>query len=866
MMRRPVLPFTFVIATLAATFHAPQCAEAPPAEEPELDVRMLDGARVVLTRGHQVLAAAQIRQVTETPAPILAEGEKWQETEPLKKGSRTPREIAFPAKEPGKAISMLLQVRRVLAGARVLVSPVLAEAGSAEAKDPYRDLELAVELYADAAREEALCWPDLSAVDTAGTVSALTWQAKLPEPGGPAFRATRLSFAVPKHPRVEVARSGPARWTLTKGKQSMLLRQTLLPDARDPRVPGTFEFFVGGERDGLEAGLSPIRLERQQTPAWDFVEGSLRIYAGGADPYGYDELLVFAEIAFPIDENDKKPGDEEIPPRIVQVPCYYREGPSKAPAEGEFRFRFAPPFPGTYAVRISALSPGGLVRGEAVPFQAGEPASRGYLRARPGERVFRFDNGDVAYPVGLNLAWPAKSGDAEDYRARFRELARNGGNVARVWISSWGMPFEGPHAGEFPADTAEALDEIFLAAQAREIGLILVAENAHDLTANSKSHPYFREAGGPLVAPAEFFRNTDAIKLFKRRLTYLAARFGAYRSLWSWELLNEADEAWHALKIEADDPRVPVVEADTARAARRAVLSWTTLLTQHLNAMDGVRHPVMLSTALPPEYAWLDLQKLGDLSAIQEHAYVPEAADARDDRDLDEGALFEAWATSARAAGRPHKPYFMGEFGYRALHDLERQEAGPEAVANDRNTRDREGLLLHNASFAALATGMAAAPMNWWWDRHVERNNLWHMYKGPALFAEALGRLATREGPNNLREITNEAEAAKGAGVRVLGRAGKSGLCVWIQDRRSTWARLLEKNEAAPPEVKKLEVRLPALPQRVYTVRWLDTWNGNVLKTEELKRDGGDSDKAVVLACPAFRRDLAVLIEPAGGE
>ncbi|MCW8130576.1 MAG: hypothetical protein KIS92_09525 [Planctomycetota bacterium] len=865
MKRRPARPFTiaFAIALLAAGLHAPAFAENAPAEPDALDVRMLDGARVVLSRGGRLLAAAQIRQVLAEPAPILAEGEKWAESPVLKKGSRTPREIAFPAREPGQALSMLVQVRRVLAGARVLVSPVLAEAGAA-AKDPYRDLELAIELYPDPAREAAERMPGLSAVDTAGTVSALTWQGKIPEPGGPAFRASRLSFAMPKHPRVEVARSGPARWVLTQDKRALLLRQTLLPDARDPRVPGTFEFFVGGERDGLEAGLSPLRLERQQTPAWDFLEGSVRIYAGGADPYGYDELLVFAEIAFPIDEAEAKDDEEELPPRVVQVPCFYREGPSKAPAEGEFRFRFAPPFPGLYAVRISALSPGGLVRGEAVPFQAGAPASRGFLRARPGERVFRFDNGDVHFPVGLNLAWPAKPADADGYRAQFRELARNGGNAARVWISSWGMPLEGPRAGEFSADAAEALDEIFLAAQAREIGLILVAENAHDLTANGKRHPYFREAGGPLAAPAEFFRNTDAIKLFKRRLTYLAARYGAYRSLWSWELLNEADEAWPALKVEADDPRVPVVEADTARAARRDVLAWAALLAQHLNAMDGVRHPVMLSAALPPERAWLGLQKLGALDAIQEHAYVPEAADARDDRAFDAGALFDAWASAAREPGRPHKPYFLGEFGYAALHDLERQEAGPEAVARDRNTRDREGLLLHNAGFAGLASGMAAAPMNWWWDRHVEHHGLWRVFQGAGVFAEALGRLATRDGPNNLREITNEAEAAQGSGVRVMGRAGRSGQCVWIQDRRSTWARLLEKNEAAPPEVKGLEARLPALPAGEYAVRWLDTWTGAILRTDKLSRAEGDAAKPVVLACPDFRRDLAVLIEPAG--
>ncbi|MBI3831700.1 MAG: hypothetical protein HY291_19420 [Planctomycetes bacterium] len=855
---------TAAIVLVSALAALPARAEEPPQDDAPLDVRLLDdGARVVLSRKGVLLAAAQIRPVQAEAGPVLPAGIKWTDAKPLEKNSRTPKQADFPSADPGKLISLLLQVRRVPAGARVLVSPELAEAGDAAQKNPARELELATELFPDPGKEKEKGWPELSAIDTSGTVEARTWAGKLPEPGAPAFRATRLSFSLPGRPRVEIARSGPARWSLTKGAASLLLRQKLLPDPREPLKPGTFEFFLGDERDGLEAGVSPVSLDREQVPAWDFLEGHFRVYAGGADPYGYDELLVFAEIAFPEDENAA--ADENLPPRMLQVPCFYREGPSHAPAEGEFRFRFAPPFPGTYAVRIAAISPGGVIRGEAVPFRAGPAASRGFLRAKAGDRAFRYDDGSVVFPVGPNLAWPSKPGAAESYRQRFRELARNGGNAARIWLSSWGMPFEGPHAGEFSSDAAEALDGIFLAAQARDIGLIFVAENAHDIKVNSATHPYFRELGGPLAAPAEFFRNAAAIKLFKRRLTYLAARYGAYRSLWSWELMNEADEAWLSLKSEPDDPRMPVLEADTARAARRDVLAWAALLAQHLKAMDGVQHPVMLTVALPPEYAWMGLQKLADLDAIQEHAYIPEAADARDDLAFDEAAQIAAWAAASREPGRPHKPYFLGEFGYVALHDQELAKAGAEAAAADRNARDTEGLLLHNASFAALASGMAAAPMNWWWDRHIEKLRLWGCYKGPAAFAEALGRLATRDGPGNLRALNNDAEAAKGSGVRVLGRAGKSGLCVWIQDRRSTWSRKLEKNEPAPPEIKELEIHLPALAPGEYALQWLDTWNGEKLGrqvlTVEAEKDG--PPKGIDLKCPAFHRDIAVWIEPA---
>ena len=39
--------------------------------------------------------------------------------------------------------------------------------------------------------------------------------------------------------------------------------------------------------------------------------------------------------------------------------------------------------------------------------------------------------------------------------------------------------------------------------------------------------------------PAAFFTDPEAKALFKQRLRYLVARYGAYRNLLAWELFNE---------------------------------------------------------------------------------------------------------------------------------------------------------------------------------------------------------------------------------------------------------------------------------------------------------------------------------------
>ena len=869
-----------VLAGLTGLACGESADPAPPRVQADgLEVRVLGaGARVVLIRDGKLLASAQIRPVGPpelASAPLVKAAEPWNKAALLTANAEAPRQLEFPA-PGGGTLSVLLQIRRVDGGARVLVSPALARSLEPPADPPAagppgagpRPLpwELCVELYPalqkNAQGAESRSWPELTAVDAAGTIARPLKDERLPRPGGKPFRATRLSFDAPGLPRVEVSRSAPVTWTLVRNPEALQLRQALLPAAREPERPGAFLFFLGGARDTGAPEFSPLTFDKRQVPAWDFVEGAVRVFAGGADPYGYEELKVFAEIACPAEGRQ----EEDAVPRMLHLPCFFREGPPGSPAEGEFRFRFAPPAEGTYAVRVKAVAPGGVVQGQALALRAGPPASRGFVKVKAGERVLRFDDGGVFFPLGLNLAWPAAKNDADGFRTRLAALARHGGNAARVWLSSWGLPLEAAHGARFDPETADALDRIFTSAQAREIGLILVLENAHDLTANSKTHPYFRESGGPLLASAEFFREAEALKRFKTRATYVLARYGAFRSALAWELLNEADEVWPVLKADPADPRTLPAAADRARAARRDVLAWTAQLAEHVRAMDLHGRPICLSLALPPETPWVEMEKVAGLSLLQMHGYLPEAADARDDRDFDEVASIAAWAAAARASGSPQKPNFLGEFGYRALDDAQRQKGGPAAVEDDRNTRDREGLLLHNALFAGLATGMAGAPMSWWWDRYVERHQLWKIFKGPAAFARALEELATREGPGKLRLLNNELELVtdKAKSVRVLGRMGRQGACIWIHDRRSTWAASLERNEPAPPEVKGLEVRLPALESGTYNVRWLQTWAGTELPSESLViAASGPGVREIELRCPPFVRDLALVIEQA---
>jgi hypothetical protein len=666
---------------------------------------------------------------------------------------------------------------------------------------------------------------------------------------GREFRAARLSFGG-QGPRFELARSAPAAWTWTKQGQVLLLSHLLPPEAGGNGRPASCEFYLGTAADAGPPSPGPLRLSRAELPCGEMLEGAARVYASGADPYSGEELRVWAEVSCPTPAG--------APPKVLRAPCFFHEGPSWAPSEGEWRFRFAPSVPGLHGARLAVESGRLSATGAARGFAAAARTGGGFLRVSGGERVLRFDSGAVFIPIGLNLAWGPKKNDSAWHRAALAKLAGAGGNAARIWLCRWGLDFE-PQPGRYDADAAAALDEILSAAQLHDLYLVLAVENACDLAAPDSRHAYFAGGGGPVKEAPEFFTHPEARKLFRARLAYLAARYGAFRSLMAWELLNEIDEAWPVLKVNPDDLRVPPVQADAARAARRAALAWVVEAGEQLRWRDLHSHPITLSTTFRPDAPWPELERLRAVDLLQAHGYVGGGEEGGADRD--EAALLAGWAAAVRSVGRPAKPWLMAEFGYAAPADSDWAKLEAEAKQQERNERDASGLLLHNSLCAALAGGWEGAAFPWWWDRSVERHRLWGRFKGPARFAKSLAELATREGPENLRPLSNSGEP--NAAVRILGRAGRSGLGAWIQDRRSTWHNALEARLPEPGEIADLELTIPALSGGEYAVTWLEPWEGKEMRRAPLKvASPGGAAAPFTLRVPPFRRDLAVLIEP----
>lgn len=483
---------------------------------------------------------------------------------------------------------------------------------------------------------------------------------------------------------------------------------------------------------------------------------------------------------------------------------------------GGWRARFTPTQPGTWQVMAQWENP--ATQSEVALLEvAAQPNARGFVRIDPHQpRYFSFDNHDLYLPIGLNIAWSTGNVLA-DYTRWFDQLARNGGNFARIWMASWafGVEWRDTGLGHYQQRQKQAwlLDQVFQLAQERGIYLMLCLINhgAFSTTVNPEwnQNPYNRANGGFLEEPQAFVTHPMARELFKRRLRYMAARWAWSTQLMAWEWWNEVN--W-----------TPIGEGE--------LQAWVREMTPALRQYDPYHHPISSSYSTG---STAPLWQLPELDFAQIHDYT--------DRDL-----IPHYATMA-AQGRqaaPNKPVLPSELGY-------------GSGAPDLLFVERERVHLHNGLWAAPFQGLAGTGMYWWWDNLVDPQNLWPLLAGVSRFLidEDLRQLQPQ--PVTLNRFL-EASA--------LGLQNPTRALVWVRSNHYTAAsvnRLLAEallsgqNPASPapryPLVRNLTLKLQGLRNGAYTWQWYNPRSTRVVGQKTVQVVGGQ----LTLEVPALDRDIA---------
>lgn len=455
---------------------------------------------------------------------------------------------------------------------------------------------------------------------------------------------------------------------------------------------------------------------------------------------------------------------------------------------------------------------------------AADTAADAFVRVSPRDtRYLELSNGQPYVPVGLNLVAPdAKTSDTaagmrcmEDW---FQKLSSNGGNYARVWLSSAFWDVEHEHSGVYDEAQARRIAALLDLARRHGIRLKLTLEHFRSLDPNSKQKwtqklLHRTDQGGPATDMNDFFTNARSQAQFKAKLAWLTQRFGNNPTIFGWELWNEINAV--SAKSEAYMPWTATMLAELHR------LSPHNLAVQSLGSYDHT----------------------SERELYRRHSLLPGNDLAQVHRYLDPGAAWDvchgpvdvlaADAVREMLAFQPGRPVLLAESGA-----VEANHSGPSKLY----PKDKAGIILHDVLFAPFFAGAAGPGHCWHWNQYVDRNNLWWQIGRFAAVVKDLDPPAENFQP------TMPAHPR----LHVYQLQGRHTLLLWCRDAQNTWQTELEQGQA--PETlagQTLDLGAALQGAKVASVKIYDPWQDRW--TEGALKHG-------VLTLPVFSRSIVVRI------
>jgi len=316
-------------------------------------------------------------------------------------------------------------------------------------------------------------------------------------------------------------------------------------------------------------GASSSRAQSASIEQNRMVEVPLEITVNAKNPYDPAQADVQVTLTAP-------DGTPRTVPAFYMQPyqnaCTIADCPAEtlsAAGSPGWKLRFTPDALGRWQYAVRWTDADGTHEQPPAVLEVAPSTRQGMISKAANGRYFQYAGSGAAYfPVGMNLNWSWSGGGGTlAYLRWLDELRDVGANYARLVIDvPWFIDLEaGPPLGDYTAAQQDAwrLDTILRAAEADGIALQLVVlwsapfgttvyppvsipktPARPDTRLDWATHPYNLSKGGPVgTTAAAFFSNTQARALFKQRLRYLAARWGASPAIFAWELTDQADRS-----------------------------------------------------------------------------------------------------------------------------------------------------------------------------------------------------------------------------------------------------------------------------------------------------------------------------------
>ncbi len=540
--------------------------------------------------------------------------------------------------------------------------------------------------------------------------------------------------------------------------------------------------------------------------------------------------------------------------------------------EPRWRIRYLPMETGQHSLRLSARDGSGNSE-ETGPytFTVAADAAPGPVRRNPSSPVLlQYANGATYLPFGHNLGFedgnPDLNGTAY-YRSLLPAFADSGENWTRFWMTDfsrtalewssghWSNFYQG--LGIYSQRAAWRVDQFFEIALASGVQIQLVINDHGQVSTTADArwngsggtntgNPYNSAFGGPVpqANPEQFFTNSDARAMFRRRLRYLVARWSAYPNLLAWELFNEVQWAGTSYRNMRSDA-----------STRSAIILWHLEMADLLKTQDPFGHLVTTSSDDPSGAPGFDsIWKLASIDTIQSHHYVgpPSARDAY---------IRQYVAAAQQAYG---KPVIVGEMGVKAnlvpecKFDPQSFLTNPSVPPEERTAANRDHLIagttLRNGIWSAALTQSGA--MNWWWGCYMaddpSRYRLPPDFPLHARLFPPLVSFIGGEDPGS-SPLSNASLRTTGQ-ILAYGLQGPSQALVWARDTRNAYGSGYGPAGTEARTTDGATVTLSGLDPGTYVLSIYDTYgNGDLIAQSDVKASGSTLD----VALPSFLGDVA---------
>jgi len=381
---------------------------------------------------------------------------------------------------------------------------------------------------------------------------------------------------------------------------------------------------------------------------------------------------------------------------------FIRSGPPETLAVNgspNWKVRFTPNEIGNWTYTLSCTD----VTGNTVTPQKNllclSSSNKGFIRIG-NDKYLKFDNAEKFFGIGLNLGWYEYPEKTYSYRRWLDSLEYNGANLIRVWMSENAFALEWKNTGlgnySTRLDRAYQLDWLLDYAEQKNIfiQLCLVPHGQFSTSINPEwiDNPYNSVNGGPCAKPWEFFTNSTARDLFKRKLRYIIARWGYSPNLLAWELFNEVDHT------------------DSFDVYRTSVTNWHLEMAQFIKSNDPNKR--LVTTSYANEFLDSNIwsSPLFDYTQIHHYNTTTDMQSAQAD-------------LTALYLSDFGKPVSIGEYDF--------LELGPWAVIND-----PKGINFHNSLWTSVMSGAFSTALTWSWENYIDPKNLFHHFKPVAEFVK----------------------------------------------------------------------------------------------------------------------------------